>query len=55
MAQTVTYSIVDQPDGRFDLVVRLGSGPLHARAGFLTLAEVEDDLFTGVRSEVRVP
>ena len=43
MAQRVTYSIVDQPDGRFDLVVRLGSGSLHARTGFLTLAEVEDE------------
>jgi len=44
MAQRVTYSIVDQPDGRFDLIVRLGSGSLHARTGFLTLAEVEDEL-----------
>ena len=44
MAQPVTYSIVDQPDGRFDLIVRLGSGSHFARTGFLTLTEVEDEV-----------
>ena len=44
MAQRVTYSIVDQPDGRFDLIVLLNSGSLHARTGFLTLAEAEEEI-----------
>ena len=44
MAQRVTYSIVDQPDGRFDLIVRLGSGSLFARTGFMTLAEAEEEV-----------
>jgi hypothetical protein len=44
MAQRVTYSIVDQPDGRFDLIVRLGSGSLFTRTGFMTLAEAEEEV-----------
>lgn len=44
MAQRVTYSIVDQPDGRFDLIVRLGSGSLFTRTGFTTLAEAEEEV-----------
>ena len=44
MAQQVTYSIVDQPDGRFGLVVLLGSRSIHARTGFMTLADVEEEL-----------
>ena len=43
MAQRVTFTIVDQPDGRFDLVVVLGSRALFARRGFFTLAEVEEE------------
>jgi hypothetical protein len=42
--QRVTYSIVDQPDGRFDLVVQLGSGSSKARKGFMTLAEAEEEI-----------
>jgi hypothetical protein len=44
MAQQVTYSIVDQPDGRFDLLVLLGERVLHARTGFMTLAETEEEV-----------
>lgn len=44
MAQRVTYSIVDQSDGRFDLLVLLGARVLHARTGFMTLSEVEDEV-----------
>ena len=44
MAQRVTYSIVDQPDGRFDLLVLVGARELHARTGFMTLAETEDEV-----------
>ncbi len=44
MALRVTYSIVDEPDGRFDLVVLLGSRSLHARTGFMTLAAAEEEL-----------
>ena len=44
MAQNVTYSIVDQPDGRFALVVLLGSCLLYTRSGLRTLAEVEEQI-----------
>lgn len=44
MAQIVTYSIADQPDGRFDLLVLLGAQTLHARTGFMTLAEIEAEV-----------
>jgi hypothetical protein len=44
MAQRVTYSIVDHPDGRFDLLVLLGARVLHARTGFMTLAETEEEV-----------
>ena len=44
MAQRVTYSIVDQADGRFDLLVLLGSRAFHARTGFMTLAEIEEEV-----------
>jgi len=44
MSQRVTYSIVDQPDGRFELLVLFGSCSLYARTGFMTLAEVEEEL-----------
>lgn len=44
MAQRVTYTIVDQPDGRFDLLVLLGARVLHARTGFMTLAETEEEV-----------
>ena len=44
MPQRVSYSIVDQPDGRFDLVVLLGSGLFYARTGFMTLAEAEEEI-----------
>jgi hypothetical protein len=44
MAQRVTYSIVDKPDGRFDLLVLLGGRVLHARTGFMTLAEAEEEV-----------
>lgn len=44
MAQRVTYSIIDQPDGRFDLLVLLGSGTFHARTGFMTLAEIYEEV-----------
>ena len=43
MPQRVTFSIVDRPDGRFDLVVLLGSRSLYACEGFLTLADAEDE------------
>ena len=44
MAHRVTYSIVDQADGRFDLLVLLGARVLHARTRFMTLGEVEDEV-----------
>ena len=44
MAQSVTYRIVDQPDGRFDLIVVLGSRSVYARRGFMTIAEAEEQL-----------
>jgi len=44
MAQRVTYSIVDRADGRFDLLVLLGARALHARTGFMTLAETEEEV-----------
>jgi hypothetical protein len=43
MTQRVTYSIVDRPDGRFDLVVCLGSTSFYALEGLMTLAEVEEE------------
>jgi hypothetical protein len=42
MAHRVTYSIVDQADGRFDLLVLLGARVLHARTRFMTLTEIEE-------------
>ncbi|KQU33161.1 hypothetical protein ASG63_14770 [Methylobacterium sp. Leaf94] len=44
MAQQVTYSIVDQSDGRFDLLVLVGARVLHARTGFMTLSETEAEV-----------
>lgn len=44
MAQQVTYTIVDQRDGRFDLLVLVDSRVLHARTGFMTLAEIEEEV-----------
>ena len=44
MAQRLTYSIVDQPDGRFDILVLLGTRSLYARTGLMTLAEAEDEI-----------
>ena len=44
MVQRVTYSIIDQPDGRFDVVVVLGATSLYAREGMMTLAEAEEEL-----------
>ena len=44
MAQRVTYSVVDRPDGRFDLLVLVGARALHARTGFMTLSEVEEEV-----------
>ena len=43
MAQRVTYSIIDQPDGCFGLVVLLGATSLYAREGLMTLAEAEEE------------
>ena len=40
MAMTVTYSILDRPDGRFDTIVILGA--LKQRVSFSTRAEAED-------------
>src|SRR3954451_10605048 len=42
MARSVTYKIFDRSDGRFDIVVILGSGSLHQRAGFMTLADAQE-------------
>ena len=44
MVQRVTYSIIDRPDGRFDVVVVLGATSLYAREGLMTLAEAEEEL-----------
>jgi len=44
MAQNVTYSIVDQPNGCFALVVLLGSRSLYTRRELRTLAEVEEQI-----------
>ena len=44
MAQRLTYSIVDQPDGRFGILVFLDSGSLHSREGLMTLAEAEEEI-----------
>ena len=42
MARIVTYKVFDRSDGRFDVVVILGTGSLHQRAGFMSLAEAEE-------------
>jgi hypothetical protein len=42
MAQPVTYSIFDRSDGRFEVIVVLGSSSLYAPPGFMTLAEAEE-------------
>ena len=42
MAQPVTYGIFDRSDGRFDVIVVLGSSSLYAPPGFITLAEAEE-------------
>ena len=44
MAQRLTYSIVDQPDGRFDILVLLGARSLYARTGLMTLAQAEEEI-----------
>ncbi len=44
MVQRVTYSILDRPDGRFELVVFRGSGELFARRVFRTLAQADDEV-----------
>ena len=47
MAQSVTYGFFDRSDGRFDVIVVLGSGSLYSPPSFMTLAEAEawaDDL-----------
>ena len=44
MAQRLTYTIVDQPDGRFDILVLLGSGSLYVRTGLMTLAEADEEI-----------
>jgi hypothetical protein len=44
MVQRVTYSIIDRPDGRFDVVVVLGATSLYAREGLMTLAEAEEEV-----------
>lgn len=44
MVQRISYTIVDQPDGRFEFLVQLASSALYRQTGFMTLAEVEDDL-----------
>lgn len=44
MAQKLIYSIVDQPDGRFDILVLRGSRSLYARTGLMTLAQAEDEI-----------
>ena len=42
MAQPVTYGIFDRSDGRFDVIVVLGSGSLYSPPSFMTLAEAEE-------------
>ena len=44
MVKRVTYSIIDQPDGRFDVVVLLGATSLFAREGLMSLAEAEEEV-----------
>jgi hypothetical protein len=44
MVQRVTYSIVDRPDGRFDVVAVLGATSHYAREGLMTLAEAENEV-----------
>ena len=44
MAQRITYSIVDRPDGCFDLLMLVDARVLHARTGFMTLAEAEEEV-----------
>ena len=44
MAQRLTYSIVDQPDGRFDILVLLGSRSLYVRTGLMTLAQADEEI-----------
>lgn len=44
MTQRVTYSVVDQPTGHFDVVVLLGSRSCYVRSGYLTLADAESDI-----------
>lgn len=46
MAQTVTYRIVDCPDGRFAVVAVLSSGSLYRSGRLLTLAEAEASVET---------
>ena len=41
MARSVTYSVVNDPDGRFAVMAESGSRGVHWRCGFLTLAEAE--------------
>lgn len=44
MAKTVTYSIIDREDGRFDLIAVMGGQSVHARRGLLSRAEVDEAL-----------
>lgn len=57
MTQRVTFNILDRPDGRFDLIVLLGSQSLYACEGFLTLAEAEDEMefLRGLMTECGAP
>jgi hypothetical protein len=46
MARKVTYSVIDRPDGRFDLIAVLSSGALYVRRALMTRAEVDENLET---------
>ncbi|WCS28416.1 hypothetical protein LOK46_31340 (plasmid) [Methylobacterium sp. NMS14P] len=41
MPQNVEYWITDRPDGRFDVVVKLGSGKTFRRAGCVSRTEAD--------------
>lgn len=57
MVQRLTYSIVDQADGRFDILVLLGSRSLYSRTGLMTLtaAEEEIDLLRALMAPLGAP
>lgn len=44
MPKTVTYSIIDREDGRFDLIAVIAGQSVHARQGLLSRAEVDEAL-----------